>query len=82
MQRPERNLFGETEEIEKAGFAVIGKYFNQRLSGVFAGVSAKPKVLVNSTNSPLFLLCFAVGNPSSKAKGLALKIANEVLRSV
>jgi len=36
--------------------------FNARLKAVFAAVAPEPKVLRNSTNCPLYLLCFAVGN--------------------
>lgn len=74
-------LFGNSEErVVKASTAAIGKYFNARLKTVFADVAPKPKVLRNSTNCPLYLLCFAVG--SSSGAPIALRIANHLLGKV
>jgi three-Cys-motif partner protein len=58
----------------------IAEYFNRRLKSVFAGVANNPLKLYNSKNNPLYLLCFAVGNPNPKANGLALKFANHILQ--
>lgn len=55
----------------------IGDYFIQRLKTVFEGV-AQPKPLYNSRNNPLYLLCFAAGNP--KGKTPALRIADYLLK--
>ncbi len=44
---------------------------------VFCAVSDQPRVLSNSSNSPLYLLCFAAGN--EKGAPIALKIANYLL---
>lgn len=72
------NLFGEQERIvTKASTDVIGRYFNDRLKTVFAGVAPQPRVLANSRNCPLYLLCFAVGNP--RGVGPALRIAGHLL---
>ncbi len=77
----EPSLFGKPEDqIVKATIDTIGQYFIQRLKTVFAGVADEPKVLLNSTNCPLYLLCFAVGNP--KGANIALKIANHLLKKV
>ena len=74
-------LFGKPEEqVVKARLDTIGQYFIRRLKTVFAGVAEEPKVLVNSANCPLYLLCFAVGNP--KGVSIALKIANHLLKKV
>jgi len=74
-------LFGKPEEqIVKATLDTIGQYFIRRLKTVFAGVADEPKVLLNSANCPLYLLCFAVGNP--KGVKIALKIANHLLKKV
>lgn len=54
---------GEAERVVKASAETIGRYFNNRLKSIFAAVADEPKVLRNSANSPLHLLCFAVGNP-------------------
>jgi three-Cys-motif partner protein len=73
------NLFGREEErIVKASTQTIGRYFLRRLEGVFAGVAPKPAVLRNSRNVPLYLLCFAVGNP--RGKQIALRIANHLIK--
>jgi three-Cys-motif partner protein len=73
------NLFGDEEtRIVKASTDTIGKYFVRRLETVFAGVAQEPRVLVNSRGCPLYLLCFAVGNP--KGAPIALQIANHLLR--
>jgi three-Cys-motif partner protein len=71
-------LFGDCEEsVIKASTETIGRYFVRRLETIFAAVSPEPKVLVNSRNCPLYLLCFAMGN--EKGARLALKIANNIL---
>jgi three-Cys-motif partner protein len=76
------NLFGEEETtVAKAGIETIGKYFVERLKSVFPGVAPKPKILMNSMNCPLYLFCFAVSNPNPKAWGIALDIANHILKS-
>ncbi len=71
-------LFGEADHLVKATTETIGRYFNERLKAIFAGVAAQPKVLRNSANCPLYLLCFAVGNDNGAP--IALRIANHLLR--
>jgi three-Cys-motif partner protein len=74
-------LFGINEDrVVKASTETIGRYFNARLRTVFAAVAPEPKVLRNSTNCPLYLLCFAVGNQAGAP--IALRIANHLLRMV
>ena len=58
----------------------IGRYFNNRLKGVFAGVVEQPGVLKNKVNCPLYLLCFAVGN--KRGKDIAIRIADHLLKGV
>ena len=60
-----------------AGMEAIGKYFSRRLNTVFAGVAPNPYTLLNNKGCPLFLLCFAVGNPN--AVNTAPRIAQHVL---
>jgi three-Cys-motif partner protein len=73
------DLFGNEEErVEKVSLETIGRYFNDRLRQVFAGV-AEPGVLKNKTNSQMYLFCFAVSNENEKAKSLALRIADNIL---
>lgn len=75
------DLFGdEQEHVIKAKMETIGRYFNNRLKEVFAGVAEEPGVLRNSTNSPLYLLCFAVGNELGKT--IALRIAEHLLKEM
>lgn len=73
-------LGGEEEQVVKASTETIGRYFNERLKSVFAGVSEQPAVLRNSRHSPLYLLCFAVGN--ERGKKIALRIADHLLKEV
>ena len=73
-----QNLFGEEEVTEKIGdFDSISQYFVNRLNTVFAGVAPNPLPLYNSRKNPIFVLCFAVGNP--KGKYPALRIARHIL---
>ncbi|HMO79910.1 MAG TPA: three-Cys-motif partner protein TcmP [Pyrinomonadaceae bacterium] len=75
------SLFDDSPGLTKvANFDSISDYFNKRLESIFAGVADRPLKLYNSKNNPLYLLCFAVGNPNPKAKGLALKFANHILQ--
>jgi three-Cys-motif partner protein len=71
---------GEQDRVVKATTATIGRYFNERLGSIFAGVASEPGVLTNSKNSPLYLLCFAVANP--RGKEIALRIANHLLKGM
>ncbi len=75
------NLFGTDQEVVvKASMETIGRYFVQRLEGVFAGVVREPGILRNSSNNPLYLLCFAVGN--LRGKDIALRIAGHLLKGL
>lgn len=60
-----------------ASFDVIAEYFLERLRAVFSAVAPNPLMLRNSANSPIFLLCFAAGNP--KGGKIAVKIAEHIL---
>ena len=72
-------LFGTNQEhVVKASMEAIGSYFNNRLKQVFAGVAEQPGVLRNSSNNPLYLFCFAVGNEHGKK--IALRIAEHLLK--
>lgn len=77
----EPTLFGDKEFVVKATHEAIGRYFVNRLETAFSGgVSKNPLVLKNSANCPLYLFCFAAGNP--KGARIALKIANHLLRTM
>lgn len=72
-------LFGEETTVEKVGgFELIGNYFVKRLKTIFADVAENPLSLYNSRNNPLYLLCFAAGNP--KGAKTAVKIAQDILK--
>jgi three-Cys-motif partner protein len=58
-------------------FIAITNYFLGRLKTVFADVAPNPLVMRNSANSPIFLLCFAAGNPNGAA--IAVRIAQHIL---
>jgi three-Cys-motif partner protein len=58
-------------------FGQISRYFISRLKSVFADVAPNPLVMKNSNNSPIFLLCFAAGNP--KGAPIAVRIAQHIL---
>ena len=75
------DIFGDKQErVIKATTETIGRYFNDRLRNIFAGVADEPGILRNSANNPLYLLCFAVGN--ERGKDIALRIAKHLLRDV
>jgi three-Cys-motif partner protein len=74
-------LFGDPQDrVIKAPMEAIGRYFNDRLKTIFAGVAELPGVLRNSANNPLYLLCFAAGN--ERGKKPALRIANHLLEEL
>ena len=75
------DIFGdERERVVKATTETIGRYFNNQLRNIFAGVADEPGILRNSANNPLYLLCFAVAN--EQGKKIALRIAEHLLRDV
>jgi len=63
------------EALESAGYIL---WIIERLQSVFAGVAPEPRVLRNSANCPLYLLCFAVGN--ERGVEPALRIASHLLK--
>jgi len=72
------DLFGDSvRTVKSATSATIGRYFIDRLKTIFTDVADKPLVLSNSRSCPLYLLCFAAGNP--KGAPIAIKIANHLL---
>jgi three-Cys-motif partner protein len=71
-------LWGEQEEqVKEADFDQISQYFVNRLKSVFTAVADNPLPLFNSKNNPLYLLCFASGNP--RGSSTAVKIAQDIL---
>jgi len=73
-------LFGEEQlQRKEANFDSIGRFFVGRLKTVFHSVAERPRPLYNSKGIPLYLLCFAAGNP--KGAPTAIRIAQHLLRS-
>ena len=71
-------LFGQEERLRKtADFNKIKQFFISRLKTTFPSVAENPLALRNSKNVPLYLLCFAAGNP--KGGKTAVKIAQDIL---
>ena len=64
-----KDIFGAVQmSVTKARIDAIGRFFNKRLEGIFAGVAA-PGVLRNSSNTPLYSFCFAVANERGRGPG-------------
>jgi len=74
----EIGLFDEkTVKIKDCNYTKISQYFVSRLETIFPAVAKNPLPLCNTNNVPLFLLCFAAGNP--KGAPIALRIAEDIL---
>jgi len=77
-QKIEQTLFGIDDSIVKiANFDKIANYYIKRLNKIFSGVVNEPMYLYNSTNNPIFLLCFASAN--ERGSKTAIKIAKEII---
>lgn len=77
------SLFSDQPEVEtrkQADYALISAYFIKRLKSIFPHVAENPLPLFNSSNCPLYLLCFAAGNPGSGGK-TGVKIAQDILKA-
>ncbi len=77
---PQQDLFGNEELTKDSSLENMKEYIVRKLKGVFPGVAPNPYVFRGPTNSPLFLFCFAVSNENPAAYGLALKVANHILK--
>ena len=74
-------LFGIEESIIKSvHMSYLKEFIVKRLQTVFFAVAPNPLELVNSRNSPLYLLCFAAGN--EKGSKPAIKIASHLLKKI
>ena len=75
----ELSLFANSSELQKvANWDAIERYFIERLRTVFTKVAENSLRLCNRRNAPLYLLCFAAGNP--KGASTAVKIADNILK--
>ena len=76
--RTNDTLFGQEQvEEREADYQAIAEFFIRRLAGIFERVARNPRVLKNSKNCPLYLFCFAAGNP--RGAPIAVKIAEDIL---
>lgn len=77
-EKQQADLFGE-ELMSKQPkvFEKLSEFITMRLSTVFEEATAKPLILRNSSGAPLFLLCFASGNP--KGAPIACRIASHII---
>jgi len=63
--------------VKVADFDKIADYYVQRLRTVFKGVADNSLQLCNSKGVPLYLFCFAAGNPNGAR--IAIRIAQHIL---
>lgn len=78
-EKTDHTLFGDVSRRRKVStFRSISEYYNKRLKSIFAAVAENSLVLRNSRKSPLFLLCFAVGN--ARGAPIAIRIAQHILK--
>lgn len=77
--RESDTLFGTEEREEReADYEAVAGFFLERLRSVFERVAENPYVLRNSKNCPLYVFCFAAGNP--KGAPTAVRIAQDIMR--
>lgn len=75
-----KTLFAEIEADERtADFKQVGQFFVERLSTIFTRVAPTTRIYRNSSGSPLYMLCFASGNPTGAPT--AIKIADYILKT-
>jgi three-Cys-motif partner protein len=78
-KKKEPTLWGDEESQRKqATFDAIGEFLLRRLKSVFAQVAPNPLQMKNSRDIPIYLLCFAAGNP--KGAPTAVRIAKDILK--
>ncbi len=77
----QENIFGERQEhLIKESIDGLQRWFLERLQQTFEAVSPNPAILKNSTNNPMYMLCFAAANPAGAQ--IALKIADHILNKI
>lgn len=78
-EEEDTSLFENSSELRKvADWNAIENYFIERLDSIFVKVADNPLRLHNSRGNPLYLLCFAAGNP--RGASTAVKIAQDILK--
>lgn len=81
MFQDDEDVTAEERLIKDANPEHIKEYILTRLETIFPCVSKHPRIFRNSRQSPMFLFCFAISNDSTSAQGLALRIANHILKN-
>lgn len=77
-RQEETDLFGETSLAKTPKiFSKLSEYVTKRLGSEFAGVHEQPLILRNTSGAPIFLLCFACGNPAGAP--IATRIAQHII---
>lgn len=77
-QSAQGDLFGATTHVERdVRWDSIESFFRRRLETLFPAVSPKPRRLLNSVGTPIYLLFFAAANP--KGARTAMRIASHLL---
>lgn len=72
------DLFGnEVTSKTQQIFEALSVYVTHKLGTVFTKTHINPLILRNRTGAPIFLLCFASGNP--RGAGLAVRIAQHII---
>lgn len=71
----------EERMVKDANPDHIKAYILSRLKTIFPCVSKNARIFRNSRNSPMFLFCFAISSESPKAQGLALRMADYILKN-
>lgn len=69
--------FGDEFNKVPKVFDVLDEYVRKRLSSVFTLANKNSLILKNSNGTPLFLLCFASGNPTGAP--IAMNIAQHII---
>ncbi len=73
------SLFGDELVLKKVSdFRSISSFVIKRLENIFPGVASHPRLLYNSKNNPLYMLCFAAAN--EKGAKIAIRIAQHLLK--
>ena len=79
-QSEQTTLFGDAEinKVPKV-FETLSSYVTCRLESVFEKANQSPLILKNKSGTPIFLLCFASGNP--KGAPIATRIAQHIINT-
>ena len=80
-QRAEQqSLFGGKELVVRAPQDRIAQLYRDRLATIFADLAPTRRILRNTRNSPQFELIFAVASRNPRAKALAIRISDYILK--